>query len=315
MTTHLSRRGVLAGLGAATGAAALGAKAATAGASDDPTGGFGTSSAPSTQSLGAALTPGLEYLILDPTAFFPFDSGDGRLVNASTGASLLVAPGGLLAPIEVPIGSVLKEVVFAYGSPAGAPRLAIWKKPLTSGYAVIPPFDPAGGTLLPPGAAVLTANFAVDETVDGTATYMLLYNTLTATNEFVAGALIGYEPPPEPPQDPAFVPISPVHRVLDTRITGGKLQPNEERVVPLGVPALATAAVANLTVTETEVAGFVAVFPADVAWPGNSSINWSETGQNLANGIITATDAAGAVKIRGGVNPTHVVIDVQGYLL
>jgi hypothetical protein len=37
--------------------------------------------------------------------------------------------------------------------------------------------------------------------------------------------------------------------------------------------------------------------------------------QNLANGVITATDPTGKVKIRGGVNPTDVVIDVQGFLL
>jgi hypothetical protein len=52
-----------------------------------------------------------------------------------------------------------------------------------------------------------------------------------------------------------------------------------------------------------------------VAWPGNSSINWSSPGQNVANGVVTEVDPTGAVKIRGGVNPTHVVIDVQGYLL
>ena len=103
--------------------------------------------------------------------------------------------------------------------------------------------------------------------------------------------------------------------MLDTRTAGGKLQPNEERVVALGVPAAATAAVINLTVTDTEIAGFVAVFPANVAYPGNSSINWSATGQNLANGVITGIDPTGKVKIRGGVNPTDVVIDVQGYLL
>jgi hypothetical protein len=52
-----------------------------------------------------------------------------------------------------------------------------------------------------------------------------------------------------------------------------------------------------------------------VAWPGNSNINWSQTDQNLANGVVTAVDPSGAVKIRGGVNRTHVVIDVQGYFV
>jgi hypothetical protein len=76
-----------------------------------------------------------------------------------------------------------------------------------------------------------------------------------------------------------------------------------------------SAAVINLTVSETDGAGFVAVFPADVAYPGNSSINWFAPNEDIANGVITAVDATGQVKIRGGVNPTHVVIDVLGALL
>ena len=53
----------------------------------------------------------------------------------------------------------------------------------------------------------------------------------------------------------------------------------------------------------------------DGAWPGNSSINWFATDQDLANTVITATDSTGRAKFRGGVNATHVVIDVQGFLL
>jgi hypothetical protein len=125
----------------------------------------------------------------------------------------------------------------------------------------------------------------------------------------ICAVLAGYEPPPA-----AFNAVSPITRVLDTRSAGGKLQPDEERIVDLGVRGSVRAAVINLTVTETEVAGFVAVFPADVTYPGNSSINWSASDQNIANGVITAVDATGKIKIRGGVNPTHVVIDVQGVL-
>ena len=45
------------------------------------------------------------------------------------------------------------------------------------------------------------------------------------------------------------------------------------------------------------------------------SINWSGAGAILSNGIICQVDAAGAIKIRGGANPTHVVIDRIGYLV
>jgi hypothetical protein len=134
----------------------------------------------------------------------------------------------------------------------------------------------------------------------------------SALGQFVQGLRIGYIPPPQ-----AFVALNPIPRVLDTR-TGslGKLNPNEERRVTLtGVPGFAASAVINLTVTDTEGAGYVAVFPADVPWPGNSSINWSDGGQILANSVVTAVDATGTIAIHGGVGRTHVVIDVQGYLL
>ena len=214
-----------------------------------------------------------------------------------------------MAPVIVPVGSVLKEITFAYFSTAGTLNLGLWRKGLTTGWSLIAP-NPPTGLNLANGAAIQTVTFTLDEKVDGTSTYMVLMNGITTTTQSVHGMLVGYLPPAQ-----AFVPISPIDRVLDTRTTGGKLQANEERTIDLHVPAFARAAVINLTVTNTEIAGFVAVFPADVGYPGNSSINWSASNQNIANGVITATDPTGKVKIRGGVNPTDVVIDTQGFLL
>jgi hypothetical protein len=306
--TTISRRGVLAGIGATTGAVAFGALSQQAGAQSDPGGGFGSAGGLAPQLTTAALPPltaGLVYIPLDPTAFFVYnETTNGRIVTATSGTTVVAAGLGVMAPVQVPVGAVIKEVIFTYISPAGSSPLRLFKKDLLSTYSVVGQI-----ATLPNGAGVLTALIPVDEKVDGTATYMLLMDTMDTT-QFVGGALIGYLPPPQ-----AFVAISPVNRVLDTRTTGGKLAANEERVVDLHVPTYARAAVINLTVTNTEIAGFVAVFPADVGYPGNSSINWSGTGQNLANGVITATDATGKVKIRGGVNPTDVVIDVQGFLL
>ena len=71
----------------------------------------------------------------------------------------------------------------------------------------------------------------------------------------------------------------------------------------------------EMTVTETVVGGFVAVFSAGIAWPGNSSINWAASNQTVANGVITAVDGNGNIKIRGGGNPTHVIIDRIGFMV
>ena len=78
----------------------------------------------------------------------------------------------------------------------------------------------------------------------------------------------------------------------------------------------ARSAVVNVTVTDTEgPGGYVAVFRADVGWPGNSSVNWSGPNQSTANGVITAMDASGQIRIRGGDNRTNVVIDRIGWLI
>jgi hypothetical protein len=312
--TTISRRGVLAGIGATTGAVAFGTLAGTAGAQSDGSGGFGTSGTLEPQLSTAVLPPqqpGLTYIPIDPTAFFVYDeTTNGRVVSATSGTTVVTAGLGVMAPILVPVGSRIKEVTLTYISPAGAATLNLYKKPLLSSYLRAP--SAPNAVPLPNGAGVLTTTLAVDELVDGTASYMVLMDLMTTT-QFVNGVLVGYLPPPQ-----SFISLPAILRVLDTRTTGGKLQPNEERVVDLQLPPFARAGVINLTVTETEVAGFVAVFPANVPYPGNSSINWAASNQNIANGVITGLDTTGTtgkVKIRGGVNPTHVVIDVQGYLI
>ena len=56
----------------------------------------------------------------------------------------------------------------------------------------------------------------------------------------------------------------------------------------------------NVTVTRTEVAGYVAVFPRRHRVARQLVVNWSGPNQNVANGVITKVDATGKIKIRGG---------------
>ena len=310
MDHPVTRRTLLAGAGATAATAALGPFAAPAGAqaSGDGVSPFIPGGAP-VAGAGAAATPatltaGLTYLTVDGVQFFPENPmATPRLVGGLPGAST-TAGNFLLAPLLLPTGAVFKEVqVFYVATAAPAPEFAVFKKPVTAGYAPLTGFATLGV-----GAGTQTTTLTFDEPIDGTATYLADY-VPHGSNQVVCALLVGYEPPAT-----SFVAVSPIARVLDTRTTGGKLQPDEERVVDLGVRGPVRAATINLTITETEGAGFVAVFPADVAYPGNSSVNWSASDQNIANGVITAVDATGKVKIRGGVNPTHVVIDVQGVL-
>ena len=302
MDHALTRRGLLAGMGAAAGVAALGTGVVPAGAA--PARFLGEQSG--LDPTADVLTPGLTYVVVDGSAFTPAGPSAGWERNIVPQGTNLTSGDRLVASLPVPVGAVLKQITLYYLFPPGtvAQEASVQRKLFVGTYdPIAPPFT------LPTGANLQAYTWDVTEPVNGSATYSIFVNTLDAT-QLVGGVRYGYIAPPSQ----TFYPLAKITRVLDTRTTGGKLGVNEERTVALGVPAVARAAVINLTVTETEAAGFVAVFPAGIAWPGNSSINWSNANQNIANGAICAVDATGKITLRGGPNKTHVVIDVQGYL-
>jgi hypothetical protein len=300
MDQHVSRRSLLAGAGAAAGAAALGIGAAAGPAAARPV--------PYEPDLDPAanepLVAGLAYQMVDAVAFTPrdFDNAWPRVVN-NLGAEL-GSGGTLVASITLPVGAVLKQVTLYYLSPPESTSMtaSVQRKLFSGPYEDVSPTAP-----LPTGTVLQPFTFGLNQTVDGNYTYALFVTTVDGT-QFVGGMRIGYLPPPQ-----SFVALTGVPR-YDSRTGAGKLASGEERVINVGVPAGARAAVLNLTVTETEAAGFVAVFAANITWPGNSSVNWSTTGQTVANAVITPVGPDGKIKVFGGVNKTHIVIDTQGYL-
>ncbi len=127
-----------------------------------------------------------------------------------------------------------------------------------------------------------------------------------------------------------FFPISPPYRSLDTRV-GTPLQQDDEVDIDLvtdvfgnpRIPSTALAVTYNLTVTQTFLNGFLSMYPANVSFPGTSSINWWGSGFNLANGGTVTLgpspfSGAGSVTILcAGANgcQTHLLIDITGYYL
>lgn len=122
-----------------------------------------------------------------------------------------------------------------------------------------------------------------------------------------------------------FVPLDLPKRIYDSRpgldpagVTKGKIGNGQERVIDakLGgaVPPGASAVQVNLTVTETNDAGYLSLFRNGSSWPGTSSINWAQPGTTVANGTTVAVDGAAKFKVRCA-GETHVVIDVLGYYL
>ena len=128
-----------------------------------------------------------------------------------------------------------------------------------------------------------------------------------------------------------FVPINP-YRTIDSRDYGdGYLLPGEEvyfEVLTNGqgvpqIPAEAVAVTFNLTATNTTGGGgYLSILPADINWPGNSSINWSANGTTIANSGTVALgnyDAPGQLAVLHGPGgrPGGVdyIVDITGYYI
>jgi hypothetical protein len=79
------------------------------------------------------------------------------------------------------------------------------------------------------------------------------------------------------------------------------------------VPSDATAVLVNVTATNTSASGWLAVFKGDIAWPGNSTLNWDHAGTMVANAAVVALGGGATIKARVGGAYTDFIIDVVGY--
>jgi uncharacterized repeat protein (TIGR01451 family) len=111
-------------------------------------------------------------------------------------------------------------------------------------------------------------------------------------------------------------------RLVDTRTPGQTpaLQPGQERTFvlagpPCGIPLGAAALSVNLTVTGATAPGNLRLYPADVAVPLVSTINFT-AGVTRANNAIVSAAADGSVSIKvknTSVGTVEFVLDVNGY--
>ncbi|MFM7618138.1 MAG: S8 family serine peptidase [Actinomycetes bacterium] len=113
-----------------------------------------------------------------------------------------------------------------------------------------------------------------------------------------------------------YHPVTPA-RVLDTRSTGGALEQGEIRSLGLlgraGVPTTGVDAVAmNVTVTDGTAPSVLTVWPAGVARPLASNLNWP-AGDTRANLVISGLGVLGAVSMVNATGATHVIVDVVGW--
>jgi Domain of unknown function (DUF4832)/Domain of unknown function (DUF4874) len=111
-------------------------------------------------------------------------------------------------------------------------------------------------------------------------------------------------------------------RIVDTRapLSGPALVASEVRafnvVGACGIPAGATAASLNLTVTQPTATGNLRLFPHGAPVPLTAALNYS-AGQTRGNNAIVALGADGRLSVRltQGTGIAHLILDVNGYFV
>jgi hypothetical protein len=206
------------------------------------------------------------------------------------------------ASLPIPISSVVKQINVSF---QGSPSVAVVRRDLATGAFT----DLTPVTGLTGAGGVSTQTLPVSGELTQGATYGV--RVFCSAGDSVLGMTIGYIPPAQ-----AFLPfIGTSPRAIDTR-SGARLEAGDERVVDLSSFVIPTARAAVLNVTAVQVGGrgFLSVYRDGIAFPGNSSVNYTAAGQTVANGVITAM-TAGKIKVRAGDVPTHLLVDVIGSLL
>lgn len=114
----------------------------------------------------------------------------------------------------------------------------------------------------------------------------------------------------------AFTPTTP-QRLLDTRITGGRLGPGGSLDLTVaggstGAPAGASAVVLNVTVTSPTAASYLTAYPAGSPRPLASNLNWVGS-QTVPNLVTVSVGRSGQVTFFNQFGSADLVVDLEGY--
>ncbi len=310
MHDGISRRTMIVGLGAATGVAGIAAMASPSIVSAGAAPALAPSLAPGlggSTHVAAITAPiaGLSYVVVDGVAFFSQTST--RAYDTNYGVRSTIGPAAY-APLLLPTGSVLKQLNVTY---QGSVVAYIDRRMDTAPYWES--LYNTGST--PISATPASASYDVNITLEHGKSYILRFTAealpLVGPPQFLGSMGIGYVPPPS-----GFMPYTgATPRILDTRLAGGKIQPGDAgaREINFGISG-AKAAVINLTADQTVAYGYFSVYPANVPWPGNSSLNWTGPNVTIANTVIAPLSPDGKIKLRAGESAAQAIVDVQGFL-
>ncbi len=174
-----------------------------------------------------------------------------------------------------------------------------------------------------PAPDTSNVNFSPNQTVPNSVTVpvgsdgkIALLNSSNGTVHLIVD-INGYYIGGSPTAAGAFVPKVP-SRFVDTRSTA-TVAPNTAMSFQVAgtssIPANASAAVFNLTVTQPEAFGHIRAYPDGGAIPGTSSANFSPN-ETVANSVIAPMGLNGRISLlNSSSGSTHLVADVNGYFL
>ena len=310
--TGITRRRMIAGAAAATGAVGL----ASAGlpeivSAGPPTLGEPTASLPTVMPRAlAAPIPGLTYIPIDAVAFGSATENGRDVLDRLRQPSRRLRSSYLYTSLPIPVGGVFRQLNVLY---RGTPIVFVDKR----GGNVSPFWESVFTTTsLPLSLTPNSQSYDVNIPIEHGYTYSIrvyaeLDNGITMVDSSIIGVSVGYVPVAS-----GFVPFTgPNPRILDTRQGGGKVLAGDAgaREINFNVPG-AKAAIINLTADATEAYGYFSVFPANVPWPGNSSVNWTGANVTIANNVVAPLSPDGKIKLRAGESAAHAIVDVQGFL-
>jgi hypothetical protein len=74
-----------------------------------------------------------------------------------------------------------------------------------------------------------------------------------------------------------------------------------------------TAVAMNVTITDPTSAGFLTVYPNDIATPNVSNLNWPGPGTSTPNLAMVRLPANGEIAFFSPFGTAHLLVDVVGY--
>lgn len=259
-------------------------------------------------------------LLADVVGWYDDGSGGGDRYNAVTPKRLLDTRDGTGGTLGKVVGGTSIDLTVTGGTspvPADATAVAINMTVTDATAASHLSVWPTGQAM--PNASNL--NFGAGLTIPnlvivgiGTGGKISIFNNAGQTN--IIGDVVGYYRG----SGARFVPLKPA-RVLDTRDgTGGTLgQVAGGNSVTLTVatrggvpPTGATAVVLNVTAVGASAPSHVTVWPANVAKPDASNLNFS-AGQTIPNLVMVGLSPTGQAKLFNNSGNVHLIADVVGY--